>query len=82
MPPTVKLATEAFGDRDAALVFGWIVAAHQLGAACADWMAGFVRQTWGNHMLAFVLAGVTGIIAAFIALRIKPESSSLVAQPA
>ena len=51
-------------------MFGWIVAGHQLGAASAAWMAGFVRQSQGSYLTAFVLAGMTGIIAAFIALMI------------
>lgn len=73
MPPTMRLATEAFGDRDAPVVFGWVVAAHQLGAACAAWMAGFVRDTYGSYLTAFVLAGATGIVAAFLALFINPK---------
>ena len=35
VPPTLRLTTEAFGERDASIVFGWIVAGHQLGAASA-----------------------------------------------
>ena len=35
VPPTLRLATEAFGDRDAPVVFGWIAAGHQMGAASA-----------------------------------------------
>ena len=70
VPPTLRLTTEAFGERDASIVFGWIVAGHQLGAASAAWMAGFVRQSQGSYLTAFVLAGMTGIIAAFIALMI------------
>lgn len=35
VPPTLRLATEAFGDRDTPIVFGWIVAGHQVGAATA-----------------------------------------------
>jgi predicted MFS family arabinose efflux permease len=35
VPPTVRLATEAFGERDGPIVFGWIAAGHQVGAATA-----------------------------------------------
>ena len=52
MPPTLRLTTEAFGERDASIVFGWIVAGHQLGAASAAWMAGFVRQSQGSYLTA------------------------------
>jgi MFS family permease len=34
VPPTVKLATETFGERSN-IVFGWVFAGHQLGAASA-----------------------------------------------
>ncbi len=71
VPPTLRLATDAFGERDAAIVFGWIVAGHQIGAATAAWMGGFVRQATGSYLTAFVLSGATAIAAAVIALLIK-----------
>ena len=33
VPPTVRLAADAFGPERANVTFGWIFAAHQLGAA-------------------------------------------------
>ncbi|CAP42991.1 MFS transporter [Bordetella petrii] len=71
VPPTLRLTTEAFGDRNAPIVFGWIVAGHQVGAATAAWMAGYVRETQGSYLVAFVLAGATGLLAAVIALLIR-----------
>ena len=35
VPPTVALARQAFGAEKTGLVFGWIMAAHQVGAALA-----------------------------------------------
>ncbi|MEO8525116.1 MAG: MFS transporter, partial [Caldimonas sp.] len=43
VPPTVKLAAQAFGKERAGLVFGWVFAAHQLGAAVAAYGAGLTR---------------------------------------
>lgn len=80
VPPTLRLTTEAFGERDAAIVFGWIVAGHQLGAASAAWMAGAIREAQGSYMMAFVISGATGLVAAVIALRIGKKQ--LAAQPA
>lgn len=80
VPPTLRLTTEAFGERDAAIVFGWIVAGHQLGAASAAWMAGAIREAQGSYLTAFVISGATGLIAAVIALRIGKRP--MVAQPA
>ena len=80
VPPTLRLTTEAFGERDASIVFGWIVAGHQLGAASAAWMAGAVREAQGSYLMAFVISGMTGLIAAVIALMIGRKR--VVAQPA
>src|SRR5260370_31801617 len=33
VPPTVQLARKIFGQQNFAIVYGWIFAAHQLGAA-------------------------------------------------
>jgi len=73
VPPTLRLATDIFGDRDAPVVFGWVVAGHQIGAATAAWMGGFVREVSGSYLMAFVLSGATGIAAAVIALMIKRQ---------
>ena len=43
VPPTVRLATDAFGRQDGPVVFGWIFAAHQVGAAFAALGAGAIR---------------------------------------
>ena len=70
VPPTVRLANEAFGDKNAPVIFGWIVAGHQLGAACAAFFAGFMRSTQGNYLEAFIIAGITGLVAAVLSLMI------------
>ncbi len=68
VPPTVKLANRHFGERDAPIVFGWVVVGHQIGAAVAAFGAGLVRQSTGAYDSAFVLAGVAGVIAALLIL--------------
>jgi MFS family permease len=52
------------------LVFGWVVAGHQLGAACAALFAGFVRSAQGDYLQAFTIASATGIVAAVLLLTI------------
>ena len=42
------------GDKNAPLVFGWVVAGHQLGAACAALFAGLVRSALGDYLQAFM----------------------------
>ena len=43
--PTVRLTAEVFGREKASIVFGWVAAAHQVGAAFAAYTAGALR-TW------------------------------------
>ncbi|GJD59237.1 MFS transporter [Methylobacterium dankookense] len=70
VPPTVSLAGKAFGEENAALMFGWIAAAHQIGAAAAAWGAGLVRTGTGDYASAFVSAGFLCLVAAAMALMI------------
>ena len=70
VPPTLRLASASFGDRDAPVVFGWVVTGHQIGAASAAFLAGYLRTVQGNYVDALVIAGATGILAAFLALMI------------
>ena len=75
VPPTLRLANESFGDRSGPLVFGWIVAGHQLGAACAAYFGGFMREVQGNYEAAFMIAGLTALAAAAISLLIDPANA-------
>ena len=70
VPPTLKLANQAFGEAKAPIVFGWIAAGHQLGAASAAFMAGALRTWDGRYLEAFVIAGVTALVAAVMVLLI------------
>lgn len=81
VPPTLRLANEAFGDSTGPIVFGWIVAGHQIGAATAAFFGGALREMQGDYTLAFQIAGMTAIVAACLSLMIdtnrpafKPES--------
>lgn len=70
VPPTVRLTADVFGREKAGIVFGWIVAAHQVGAACAAYGAGVIRSAWGSYAPAFVAAGILCGIAALVVLPI------------
>lgn len=76
VPPTVKLAAQSFGRERAGVMFGWIFAAHQIGAAVAAFGAGWIRTDLGDYWLAFVLSGVACLIAATMSLmvgRVSPR---------
>jgi MFS family permease len=70
VPPTVRLATEAFGKDEGPIVFGWIVAAHQVGAGTAALGAGLLRTSLGDYQLAFTISGALCLIAAVLALGV------------
>ncbi|SNS11003.1 Predicted arabinose efflux permease, MFS family [Sphingomonas laterariae] len=74
VPPTVKLAGQHFGDRDAPIVFGWVAAGHQIGAATAALGAGLLRDATGTYTSAFMIAGSIGVLAAFGALAIARDA--------
>ncbi len=81
VPPTVKLTAEVFGREKASIVFGWVVAFHQVGAAFATSAAGVLRTVTGTYTLAFFSAGALCLIAALVVLP-NGRGRRLVAQPA
>jgi predicted MFS family arabinose efflux permease len=72
VPPTVKLTVQKFGPERANIVFGWIFAGHQLGAAFAAFGAGWTRTHFASYLPAFFISGLLCVIAALIALSILP----------
>ena len=57
VPPTVRLTGKIFGREKAALVFGWVFTAHQIGAAVATYGAGAARTGLSTYLPAFYAAG-------------------------
>lgn len=70
VPPTLALTNRAFGTAKAPVLFGWILASHQLGAAAAAFIAGYSRTVSGSYLETFVAAGFVAVVAAFAALMI------------
>jgi MFS family permease len=76
VPPTVKLIADRFGNR-ANLVFGWVFAGHQLGAASAAYGAGFSRTFYETYLPAFFVAGVLCLIAALAVITVRERRPDL-----
>jgi predicted MFS family arabinose efflux permease len=76
VPPTVALTAKSFGRERVTLMFGWIIAAHQVGAALAAWGAGWVRTTEGAYDRAFLLSGGLCVLTAGAVLLIGRGKSS------
>ncbi len=79
VPPTIRLATRAFGNQQGPIMFGWIAAAHQLGAALAAFVAGALRVELGTYLQAFILSGVLCLLAALMVLFIGGSRGSRLA---
>ena len=74
VPPTLRIATEIFGKRDAPIVYGWIFVGHQMGAGFAAFAGGMVRTVLGNYTDAFLAAGLMCALAATAVLLIARSS--------
>lgn len=81
VPPTLRLATDAFGPVRAPIMFGWIGAGHQVGAALAAFAAGWVRTTQGDYRLAFWGSGTLCLVAAMLALQVGRRPPGAVPSP-
>jgi predicted MFS family arabinose efflux permease len=69
VPPTAALCREAFGEAGS-VVFGWVFAAHQIGAAIVSVGAGVIRDTTGQYTMAWVGAACLCLVAAFASTRV------------
>ena len=68
VPPTVNITVKTFGPERSNLVFGWVFAGHQLGAASAALGAGLSRTELSTYLPAFFAAGALCLLAAGLAL--------------
>ena len=82
VPPTVRLTNQTFGVQDAPVVFGWVVAGHQLGAAVAAYGAGVLRESLGNYTSSYFIAGAFCVIAALMVTSIGRRGRMPEPQPA
>jgi MFS family permease len=71
VPPTVMLCRDRFGSAVAPIVFGWVFASHQIGAAVAAVGAGVIRDRTGSYDLAFYLAAGLCVVAATLSVNIR-----------
>ncbi len=72
VPPTVRLSADAFGAERANVTFGWIFAAHQIGAACAAFGAGVARTNFSSYLPALYVAGAACLAASALIVTLAP----------
>jgi MFS family permease len=76
VPPTIVLCRNYFGARTP-VVFGWVFASHQLGAAVAAAGAGWLRDLQGGYDTAFYLAAGLCFIAALLCANVRKAQVSM-----
>ncbi|WP_156725065.1 MFS transporter [Streptomyces apocyni] len=70
VPPTIALCREHYGD-DSAIVFGWVLASHQVGAAVVAFLGGVARDVFGSYDVVWYGSGALCAAAALMALVIR-----------
>lgn len=70
VPPTAALCREIFSD-NGTIVFGWVFAAHQIGAAGAAFGAGVVRDAFGEYTYAWWGGAAMCVIAAVLSFAVR-----------
>ncbi|MGL5852489.1 MAG: MFS transporter [Phycicoccus sp.] len=70
VPPTVALCRNHFGLADSGVVFGWVFAAHMVGAGVGASVAGWFRTAQGDYHWAWLTAAALCFAAVAVALTI------------
>ncbi|MFE6896369.1 MFS transporter [Streptomyces sp. NPDC057717] len=81
VPPTIALCRAHYGA-DAPVVFGWVSAAHQVGAGAVAFAGGMARDAFGSYDPVWVGAGALCAGAALLALTLRRPQSQRVTPPA
>ncbi|MEV7613667.1 MFS transporter [Streptomyces sp. NPDC089799] len=80
VPPTIALCREQYGE-DGAIVFGWVLASHQVGAALVAFLGGLARDVFGSYDVVWYASGALCAVAALMAMviRRRPAGAGLAA---
>ena len=74
---SIGLARRTFGLEKSTLMYGWIVAAHQVGAGVAAYGGGVIFKIFGSYQWAFILAGGMCILASLFVITLKKHQPKL-----
>ncbi|CAL9491241.1 L-lactate transporter [Streptomyces sp. enrichment culture] len=81
VPPTLALCREHYGD-DSPIVFGWVLASHQVGAALVAFLGGVARDVFGSYDVVWLASGALCAAAALMALVIRRRPNAPLEEPA
>lgn len=73
VPPTISISRQIFGTEKSGVVYGWIFASHQAGAAVAAYGGGFIYNIFNTYTWAFFLAGLFCLMASLFVVVIKKQ---------
>lgn len=71
VPPTAALCRIHFGVERAGIVFGWVFASHMVGAGVSAAAAGWIRETTGSYLPAWITAAALCALAALSLLWLR-----------
>ncbi|WP_432702736.1 MFS transporter [Lysinibacillus sphaericus] len=73
VPPTVSISRQIFGTQKSGIIYGWIFASHQAGAAVAAYGGGLIYKLFNSYTWAFFLAGVFCVLASLFVIIVKKQ---------
>jgi MFS family permease len=76
VPPTMALCRRYFGTA-APVVFGWVYASHQVGAALMAFAAGLLRDHLGSYDSAWYLGGGLCVLAALLSVGLRAPAGPI-----
>ncbi len=74
VPPTISITRQIFGMQKSSIIYGWIFASHQAGAAVAAYGGGLIYQFFNSYTWAFFLAGIFCAMASLFVIIIKKQT--------
>ncbi len=78
VPPTISISRQVFGVEKSGIVYGWIFASHQAGAAVAAYGGGLIFKVFNSYTWAFFLAGIFCLLGSLFVIMIKRQAVSTV----
>ncbi|HLH23922.1 MAG TPA: MFS transporter [Chloroflexota bacterium] len=80
-PVSQLIAADVFGRRAVGRVYGFMFLGHQMGGSLAAITGGLVHDWFGDYQIAFLSAGLAGLVAAGLSMQIREHRRKPVPEP-
>jgi MFS family permease len=80
-PVSQLIAADVFGRRSVGTVYGFLFLGHQVGGALAALTGGMVHNWYGDYQMAFLSAGMAGLVAAGLSWQIREHREKPAPRP-